>query len=63
MFHEEAKCFYLDHVDCVPTYVDAKTQLMSRYCSKSHQIRAQQNLRRFGFAKSARRTIVRKRRD
>jgi hypothetical protein len=44
MFHGEAKRFYLDHVDCDPTYEDAKAQLISRYCSKSCQVRTQQIL-------------------
>jgi hypothetical protein len=44
MFHGEAKRFYLDHVDGAPTYENAKAQLVSRYCSKSRQVHAQQIL-------------------
>jgi hypothetical protein len=44
MFHGEAKSFNLDHVDGASTYEDAKEQLISRYCSMSRQVRAQQIL-------------------
>jgi hypothetical protein len=44
MFYGEAKCLYLNDVDGAPTYDDAKSQLISRYCSKFRQVRAQQIL-------------------
>jgi hypothetical protein len=44
IFHGEAKRFYLDHVDGAVTFEDAKGQLISHFCSKSRQVRAQQIL-------------------
>jgi hypothetical protein len=44
IFHGEAKRFYLDHVDGAVTFEGAKDQIISRYCTKSRQERAQQIL-------------------
>jgi hypothetical protein len=63
MFHGEAKRFYSDHVDGAPTYEDAKAQLISRYCSKSRQVRAQQILDVLRLRNICKEDEVRKKRD